>query len=189
MSTAVAPAACFGQGESEPYHRALLTGTGTLTLRPEREHEPAGPVESDVRTWCGDASATERSLLQSLRGPVLDVGCGPGRLLAAAGPLGLAALGIDTSAEAVRLAGAAVLAPSNSHFSPRYRRRAIGSLFSCSMATSESEEASPPCRAGAGSSLPRPGRYWWKQGNGCPLQGVRRALDLRPLQRLRIDRP
>lgn len=107
MSTAVAPAACFGQVESEPHHRALLTGTGILTLRPERKHEPAGPVESDVRNWCGDASATERSLLQSLRGPVLDIGCRPGRLLAAAGPLGLAALGIDTSAQAVRLAGAA----------------------------------------------------------------------------------
>ena len=77
MSTAVAPAACFGQGESEPYHRALLTGTGTLTLRPEREHEPAGPVESDVRTWCGDASATERSLLQSLRGRFWTSGAGP----------------------------------------------------------------------------------------------------------------
>lgn len=104
MSTATAPAAYFGQGEREPYARAMLTGTGTLTLRPESEHDPAEPVEFDVRNWCRDASETERLLLQSLRGPVLDVGCGPGRLLAAAGPLGLAALGIDTSTEAVRQA-------------------------------------------------------------------------------------
>lgn len=104
MSTAVAAAAYFGQGEREPYARALLTGTGTLTLRPGIGHDPAGPVTFDVRNWCQDASAIERSLLQSLRGPVLDVGCGPGRLLAAAGTLGLAALGIDTSAEAIRQA-------------------------------------------------------------------------------------
>ena len=104
MSTAVAPAAYFGQGEREPYARALQTRTGTLTLRPESGHDPAGPVEFDVRNWCQDASAIERSLLQSLRGPVLDVGCGPGRLLTAAGTLGLSALGIDTSAEAIRQA-------------------------------------------------------------------------------------
>ncbi|RKR13738.1 class I SAM-dependent methyltransferase [Arthrobacter oryzae] len=104
MPTAEAPAASFGQGESEPYARALLTGTGTLTLRPESGHDPDEPVTFDVRNWCEDASTAELSLLQSLRGPVLDVGCGPGRLLAAARTLGLAALGIDTSAGAVGLA-------------------------------------------------------------------------------------
>jgi SAM-dependent methyltransferase len=115
MPTAVAPAAYFGQGEREPYARALLTGSGALTLRPESAHYPAETVEFDVRNWCEDADATERSLLQSLRGPVLDIGCGPGRLLAAAQPLGLAALGIDASAEAVRQArgrGARVLEQS-----------------------------------------------------------------------------
>ena len=104
MSTAMAPAAYFGQGEREPYTHALQAGTGTLTLRPESGHDPAGPVKFDVRNWCDDASTTERSLLQILRGPVLDVGCGPGRLLAAARTLGLGALGIDTSSEAVRQA-------------------------------------------------------------------------------------
>jgi len=119
MSSAVASAACFGQGERGPYARALLTGTGTLTLRPERDYPPAEPVNFDVSTWCEDASTIETSLLQSLQGPVLDVGCGPGRLLAAAGPLGLAALGIDTSAEAVRLArGRGARALEQSIFAP-----------------------------------------------------------------------
>jgi SAM-dependent methyltransferase len=118
MSTAP-PAAYFGQGEREPYTRTLRTGTGTLTLRPESGHDPAGPVDFDVRNWCEDASAIERSLLQSVRGPVLDIGCGPGRLLAAARTLGLAALGIDTSAEAVHLArGRGARALEQSIFAP-----------------------------------------------------------------------
>lgn len=104
MSTALAPAAYFGQGKREPYARALLTGTGTLTLRPESEHDPAEALQFDVRNWCDEASAAERSLLQGLQGPVLDVGCGPGRLLAAALAIGLAAVGIDPSTEAVRQA-------------------------------------------------------------------------------------
>jgi SAM-dependent methyltransferase len=104
MAVAAAPAAHFGQGQREPYARALQTGSGTLTLRPESQHYPGEPVKFDVRDWCEEAGLIERSLLQSLQGPVLDVGCGPGRLLAAARPLGLAALGIDTSTEAVRRA-------------------------------------------------------------------------------------
>lgn len=104
MAAGTAPAAHFGQGDREPYARALHTGSGALTLRPDNGRHPGGPVEFDVRSWCEEASPVERSLLQSLQGPVLDVGCGPGRLLAAAQPLGLAALGIDTSAEAVRRA-------------------------------------------------------------------------------------
>ena len=43
MSTAMAPAAYVGQGEREPYTHALQAGTGTLTLRPESGHDPAGP--------------------------------------------------------------------------------------------------------------------------------------------------
>lgn len=115
----MASAAYFGQGDREPYARALLIGTGTLTLRPESAHGPSETVAFDVRNWCQDAGATERSLLQSLRGPVLDVGCGPGRLLAAARALGLSALGIDTSAEAVRLArGRGARALEQSIFAP-----------------------------------------------------------------------
>jgi SAM-dependent methyltransferase len=119
MASGAAPAAYFGQGEREPYARALQAGSAMLTLRPDSGHHRGEPVRFDVRSWCGEASPMERSLLESLQGPVLDVGCGPGRLLAAARPLGLAALGIDTSAEAVRRArGRGARACEQSIFAP-----------------------------------------------------------------------
>ncbi|MEC5191922.1 SAM-dependent methyltransferase [Arthrobacter sp. MP_M7] len=104
-ATGVASTTHFGQGHTEPYARALANGAGTLTLRSYGKHS-ADAVDFDVRSWCGEASPLERSLLQSLKGPVLDIGCGPGRLLAAAQGLGIPALGIDTSPEAVHRARA-----------------------------------------------------------------------------------
>ena len=68
------------------------------------------PLETD--RWHGDASAGEVAMLRTLRGPVLDVGCGPGRLVVALGHLGLVALGLDPAPGAVSAArgrGAAVL--------------------------------------------------------------------------------
>ncbi|WP_426996786.1 class I SAM-dependent methyltransferase [Pseudarthrobacter sp. N5] len=115
----VASAANFGQGHNEPYARALANGSGTLTLRTDSGHHQADPVDFDVRSWCEEASLLERSLLHSLQGPVLDVGCGPGRLLVAAQRIGLAALGIDTSAEAVgRARGRGARALEQSVFAP-----------------------------------------------------------------------
>jgi SAM-dependent methyltransferase len=120
---AVSAVPVFGQGLREPYARALRLGGGTLTLRP---HDPSsdsgrrpGEVRCDVLGWCSEASALERDLIQRLEGPLLDIGCGPGRMLSAAGSLGLSALGIDTSAEAVRLAcGRGTRALEQSVFSP-----------------------------------------------------------------------
>jgi SAM-dependent methyltransferase len=118
-ATGLAPLDLFGQGRREPYARALADGSGTLTLRPDTEHHAAAPVDFDVRSWCEEASALESSLLRTLQGPVLDVGCGPGRLLAAAQRMGLTALGIDTSAEAVRRArGRGAHALEQSIFAP-----------------------------------------------------------------------
>jgi SAM-dependent methyltransferase len=65
--------------------------------------------------WSAPASWSERELLGRLPGPVLDVGCGPGRLVVALQQLGQIALGIDASCSAVALAraqGAAVLCRS-----------------------------------------------------------------------------
>jgi len=76
-----------------------------------RVHEgPARPLPVD--DWCAPASADEVELLAGLRGPVLDLGCGPGRLVVALGQLGIPALGVDASPRAIGLAlagGAAVL--------------------------------------------------------------------------------
>jgi SAM-dependent methyltransferase len=54
--------------------------------------------------WCGGLRPGDQGLLSRCTGPTLDVGCGPGRLTAALATRGRAALGVDTSAEAVRQA-------------------------------------------------------------------------------------
>jgi SAM-dependent methyltransferase len=62
--------------------------------------------------WHGDADATELELLVGLTPPVLDVGCGPGRIVAALAATGVPVLGIDVAPSALALAvrtGAAVL--------------------------------------------------------------------------------
>lgn len=61
-------------------------------------------TRSDAANWCGDPRAGDNSLLDRCTGPTLDVGCGPGRLVAALADAGLPALGVDVSAEAVRQA-------------------------------------------------------------------------------------
>jgi SAM-dependent methyltransferase len=54
-----------------------------------------------VERWRDEATATERALLAACPGPLLDVGCGPGRVVLAAASGGRAALGIDSSPAAV----------------------------------------------------------------------------------------
>jgi SAM-dependent methyltransferase len=53
--------------------------------------------------WCGEVDETDLALLARAEGPVLDVGCGPGRLVAALARRGQSALGVDVAAAAVRL--------------------------------------------------------------------------------------
>ena len=61
------------------------------------------PLEPDLERWCGEADAVDLALLARADGPVLDVGCGPGRLLAELARRGQSALGVDVAAAAVRL--------------------------------------------------------------------------------------
>lgn len=75
-------------------------------------HASGGVHRFDPAAWCGEAMPGDDALLLQCTGPTLDVGCGPGRLVAALTRAGRPALGIDISAAAVRLArrrGAAVL--------------------------------------------------------------------------------
>jgi SAM-dependent methyltransferase len=69
-------------------------------------------IDLDVDRWHRDAGPDELTLLARLPGPVLDVGCGPGRAVAALVRAGRLALGIDREPRAVaaaRARGAAAL--------------------------------------------------------------------------------
>jgi SAM-dependent methyltransferase len=90
------------------YEEALAAETGTLALRIADGREM--PLE--VSRWCGPPDAADQELLRRCRGPVLDVGCGPGRLTVALTEQGVPALGVDISRAAVaraRRAGATAL--------------------------------------------------------------------------------
>ena len=95
---------CFGAGGSEPYEHALRVGAPLLLHagRVDGANTPA-PRPVDIRRFLARADRVERRLLASTRGSVLDVGCGPGRMVAEALRVGRRALGVDVSPGSVRL--------------------------------------------------------------------------------------
>jgi SAM-dependent methyltransferase len=96
--------ATFGTGGSEPYARALRSAdAGVLYLEELRDDEYTASSSMDFARWNGVADQTDVALLGSVRGPVLDVGCGPARMVRAAMAMGLEVLGLDVSATAVEL--------------------------------------------------------------------------------------
>lgn len=70
-------------------------------------HRPAlaapREIPLDVAHWLAPADAADETVLTRCRGPVLDVGCGPGRLVSALNRRGVAALGVDVAETAVTL--------------------------------------------------------------------------------------
>jgi SAM-dependent methyltransferase len=64
------------------------------------------PLALDLTRWSGPASAADEAVLDRAAGPVLDVGCGPGRHVRALARRGVLALGVDAAPEAARLARA-----------------------------------------------------------------------------------
>jgi SAM-dependent methyltransferase len=60
-----------------------------------------------VHRWAGPVTAADESMLARAHGPVLDVGCGPGRLTAALHERGTEVLGLDLDAQIPVLAAAA----------------------------------------------------------------------------------
>jgi SAM-dependent methyltransferase len=90
------------------YEEALRQPVARLSLRTADGR--ALPLH--LSRWCGPPDAADEQILRRCRGPVLDVGCGPGRLTVALTERGIPALGVDISPAAVarvRQAGAPAL--------------------------------------------------------------------------------
>ncbi|MDX2676397.1 class I SAM-dependent methyltransferase [Streptomyces soliscabiei] len=88
----------------DPYARALRAGHGPLFLRRLSDPDRPGQGELlplDVERWCAAADAVDLAVLRRCTGPVMDVGCGPGRLVAELAARGMPALGVDLSPAAV----------------------------------------------------------------------------------------
>lgn len=80
--------------------------------RPMTEHRTASrllsecglTIDLDIARFCDEPNRAERRFLKTLDGPILDVGCGPGRAAAFLRDRGVASLGLDISASLVELA-------------------------------------------------------------------------------------
>ncbi|CAL9602362.1 hypothetical protein SUDANB21_05468 [Streptomyces sp. enrichment culture] len=84
---------------ADPYADALRAGRGPLFLR----RTDGWLLPLDVERWCAEPDPADLDVLGRCEGAVLDVGCGPGRLVAALAARGRRALGIDVSEAAVAL--------------------------------------------------------------------------------------
>ncbi|MFF4981297.1 class I SAM-dependent methyltransferase [Streptomyces sp. NPDC001046] len=108
------PPAPPGPWIDDPYDLAVHAGRGPLFLRSLTDAAAGDErlLPLDVEGWCAPPDRGDRSVLHRCEGPVLDIGCGPGRLVAALTGRGVPALGIDVSPAAVArtrlLGGAAV---------------------------------------------------------------------------------
>jgi SAM-dependent methyltransferase len=60
-------------------------------------------LDFDVRRWLRPADRADLTMLARCTGPTLDIGCGPGRLVAALARRGVPALGVDVAAAAIAL--------------------------------------------------------------------------------------
>ena len=75
-------------GADTPHHAVL-------------RHHDGRTIPLDVDQWSAPADEVERRRLGPLAGPVLDIGCGPGRLVVALAEQGVPAMGVDASPAAV----------------------------------------------------------------------------------------
>jgi len=74
--------------------------------------EDGEALDLDLGRWHDPATVEEHEILASVDGPVIDLGCGPGRLVVSLASRRVPALGVDSSPSAIALArmrGATVL--------------------------------------------------------------------------------
>ncbi|MEJ7891021.1 MAG: class I SAM-dependent methyltransferase [Solirubrobacteraceae bacterium] len=95
------------------YDELLVAPPEQVVLRRDDGH--VTPLALD--RWLGQSNLVDEAVAQAAVGPVLDIGCGPGRLLDALARHGHWALGVDLSPVAVGLARR------------RGRRAVLGSVF------------------------------------------------------------
>lgn len=85
-------------GALRPYERSLMTA------EPVAFYTSDGTViDLDIDRWLAPADAADETVLERCVGPVLDVGCGPGRFVAALLQRDTAALGVDIAETAVAM--------------------------------------------------------------------------------------
>lgn len=84
----------------QPVDRLFDSGFtgGGLRSRTVSDEDPVG---IDVHRWAAEADVVDLMVISRCEPPVIDLGCGPGRMVAALGQRGRAALGVDSSAAAV----------------------------------------------------------------------------------------
>ncbi|MFF8919186.1 class I SAM-dependent methyltransferase [Streptomyces sp. NPDC015032] len=80
----------------DPYALALRTGHGPVYLR----LADGCRIRMPVHRWYAHPTVADESVLNRCVGPVLDVGCGPGRLCRALLGRGVFALGVDVTPRA-----------------------------------------------------------------------------------------
>jgi SAM-dependent methyltransferase len=85
-------------GALAPYEEALRT-SGPLGLRTD----DGRLIALDVARWLAGTDESDDTVLDRCVGPVLDVGCGPGRFVSSLNLRGVAALGVDIAETAVAL--------------------------------------------------------------------------------------
>jgi SAM-dependent methyltransferase len=100
--------------EADPYTSALRHGGPLYLLRRGGRRQ-----ELDLARWCATPDAADESMLARCAHTTLDLGCGPGRLVAALARRGITALGVDLVPAAVARANAAgAIALCRSVFAP-----------------------------------------------------------------------
>jgi SAM-dependent methyltransferase len=85
--------------DEDPYALALRPGREPVYLRLDDGRR----IRMPVHRWHKQPTAADKTVLERCAGPVLDIGCGPGRMCRALLSRGVFALGVDITPRAVAL--------------------------------------------------------------------------------------